>query len=90
VSSDSQRQRISFELAEYYYHIENWAEAARFFSQVLDTTRNDNLVRKYLLSLYKAGSYREALVLSQRLRGDGDAIPFVSEIEARILEWVCV
>jgi tetratricopeptide (TPR) repeat protein len=88
VSSDSQRQRISFELAEYYYHIENWAEAARFFSQVLDTTRNDNLVRKYLLSLYKAGSYREALVLSQRLRGDGDAIPFVSEIEARILEWV--
>lgn len=41
VSSDSQRQRISFELAEYYYHIENWAEAARFFSQVLDTTRDD-------------------------------------------------
>lgn len=88
VSSDSQRQRICLELAEYYYHIENWAEAARFFSQILDTTRNDDLVRKYLLSLYKAGSYREALALSQQLRGDGDAIPFVSEIEARILERV--
>jgi tetratricopeptide (TPR) repeat protein len=88
VSSDSQRQRISLELAEYYYHIENWAEAARFFGQILDTSHNDGLVRKYLLSLYKAGSYREALALSQRLRGEGNAIPFVSEIEARILEWI--
>jgi tetratricopeptide (TPR) repeat protein/predicted nucleic acid-binding protein len=88
VSSDSQRQRISLELAEYYYHIENWAEAARFFSQILDTTSDGDLLRKYLLSLYKAGLYREALAISQQLRGDGDAIPFISEIEARILEWV--
>lgn len=81
----NQHDRISIELAEYYFETSKWAEAAEHFRNRVDVAADGPLARKYLLSLYNAGARRDALNLAKEIRGSGEAIPMVSEVEARLL-----
>jgi tetratricopeptide (TPR) repeat protein len=81
----NQHDRISIELAEYYFETEKWADAAEHFKGKVELSANNPLARKYLLSLYNAGARRAAMNLAKELRGSGEAIPFVSEVEAQVL-----
>jgi tetratricopeptide (TPR) repeat protein len=80
------RDRIALELARTYDLARRYSEAAELYREIVDVRSDNALARKYLAALYNAGSYRDALVLARRLRGDGDVIPMVSEIEALVME----
>jgi tetratricopeptide (TPR) repeat protein len=84
-ASDNQRARINDELAEYYFEVQEWAAAAKLLKDSVDSTKNDPRTRMYLTSLYNSGARRAALDVARKVRDDRDAIPFVSEIEARVL-----
>lgn len=81
----NQRARISSELADYYFEAEEWAAAAQLYKDTVDQTDNNASTRSYLTSLYNSGARREALEIARRLRGGGEAIPLISEIEAHVL-----
>jgi transcription elongation GreA/GreB family factor len=81
----NQRDRMSDELADYYFEVEDWTAAAELYKDTVDQSDDNPQIRKYLTSLYNSGARRTALQVAQRLRAGGSAIPFVSEIEARVL-----
>jgi tetratricopeptide (TPR) repeat protein len=80
------RDRAALELARAYDAVGRYSEAAELYGQVIDTNTDDPQTRRYLVALYHAGSYREALTLARTLRGAGNVIPVVSEVEAIVLE----
>jgi tetratricopeptide (TPR) repeat protein len=84
-ASDNQRARINDELAEYYLEVREWAAAAELLKDSADSTKNNPRTRMYLTSLYNSGARRAALDVARKVRGGREAIPFVSEIEARVL-----
>jgi tetratricopeptide (TPR) repeat protein len=87
-SRNNQRDRTALLLGDTLYSQHNYAEAAKVYETIVDKRVDNTVFRKYLISLYNTGSHKEALALARALRGSGDAIPVVSEIEALILEYV--
>ncbi len=86
--NDRERDIVTIEAAEICFARELWDKAASLYERVVDTSKDIPIVRKYLFSLFHAGRAAPALDLSQKIRGSGAPLPFVSEIEARILEWI--
>ncbi len=86
--SNRERDIVTIELAEMSFAGELWGMAASLYEKVINTSQDTPTVRKYLFALFRAGTYATALKLAQKLRGQGEPIHFVSEIEARILEWI--
>lgn len=84
-SPGNQRLRISDELADYYYEAGHWAAAAELYKETVGKSDDKARTRNYLTALYNSGARRSALELARELRAGGAAIPFVSEIEARVL-----
>lgn len=80
--------RLAIELGETLFAAKRYAEAAEVLGRSVDATANTPLTRKYLLSLFNADLYNEALRIAQSLRGSGPPLPAVSEIEAAVLEYV--
>jgi tetratricopeptide (TPR) repeat protein len=85
---DHQRQHIALQLADLHYEQGNYSEAAALYAPLVETHIDSPILQRYLIALFNAGSYREALTLAQSLRGDRPAVPTVTEIEAMILEHV--
>lgn len=81
----NQHDRISLEVAGFYFEAGEWAKAIPLYRDTVDQSGDNLLVRNYLTSLYNSGARRDALNLAQKLRDGGEAIPFVSEIEALVL-----
>jgi len=84
-TSHNQRARVSDELADYYFEMEDWAAAAELYKAISEKSNDTARTRKYLISLYNSGARRSALAVARKLRNGAEAIPFVSEIEARVL-----
>src|SRR5439155_13641681 len=87
-AKDHRRQQIALQLADLRYEQENYSEAAALYAPIVESGADSEIQKKYLIALFNAGSYREALILAQNLRGDHPAVPIVSEIEALILEHI--
>jgi len=81
------RQRVALELAEFYHARQDFGRAAEAYAEAVDPTRDTVLTRKYLVCLYNAGRYENALAIARTLRGNASALSVVSEIEALILEF---
>jgi tetratricopeptide (TPR) repeat protein len=79
------RDFIALELADVFYSRDQFAKAAELYESVVDTTTVNELSKRYLVCLYNAGPHKEALRLAQTLRGSGDPLPVISQIEANIL-----
>lgn len=84
-SPGNQHDRISLELADFYFEAEDWSKAVPLYKDAIDQSGDNPLVRNYLTSLHNSGARRDALILAQKLRDGGEAIPFVSEVEVRVL-----
>jgi len=82
------RSRIALTLADLFYSIGRYAEAAEVYSTIVDKKADNPILRTYLVSLFNSGSYRETFLLAQTIRGCREAIPVVTEIEALVLEYI--
>lgn len=79
------RDSIALELADAYYQNNLFAKAADLYGTLANLKINNVVTRRYLACLFNTGEHKEALGISQALRGNGEPISFVSHIEARIL-----
>jgi tetratricopeptide (TPR) repeat protein len=84
-ASDPGRDFIALQLADIFYKKDEFAKAAELYESAADLTTDNDLSRKYLLCLYNSGPHKEALSLAKLLRGDGEPLSVVSQIEANIL-----
>jgi tetratricopeptide (TPR) repeat protein len=83
----AQKKWIFLEIADIYHENRDYDKAAKNYEHIVDKNEDSPILRKFLISLFNAGYYTEALSISQNIRGEGDAIPLVTEIEAMILEY---
>lgn len=79
------RDFISLELASIFYARNEFSKAAELLESVADLTTDNDLSRQYLVCLYNSGPHNEALKITQRIRGGGNPIAVISQIEANIL-----
>lgn len=86
-SSPDQMKWMCSEIADIYYENKDYDSASKNYEKVVDKNEDSPILRKYLLSLFNAGYFPEALTIAQNIRGEKDAIPMVTEIEAMILEY---
>jgi len=82
------RELLGLELANTYFSFSRYSEAAELYREIVDKTSDNPLTRKFLVSLFNAGLYRETLLLAQALRGDREAIPFITELEALVMQYI--
>jgi tetratricopeptide (TPR) repeat protein len=82
------RDLIALQLADIYYSLDRYSEAAELYGELVDKTSDNPIMRKYLVALFNAGSYRDTLVLAQSLRGSRPAIPVISELEALVMQHI--
>jgi tetratricopeptide (TPR) repeat protein len=79
------RDFIAWELASIFYDRQEFSKAAELYESFADLTTNNELSRNYLTCLYNSGLHKEALTLAKVLRGAGEPLPVISQIEANIL-----
>jgi len=68
--------------------LERFSEAAELYGEIVDKTEDTPITRKYLISLFNAGSFRETLILAQSLRGNHDVVPVVTELEGLVMQYI--
>jgi len=84
-STNQNRDIIALELADYYYHCDEFSKAADLYGPVINPDANNGITQRYLASLFNSGDYKAALKLAQQIRKNGEPLVFASHIEARIL-----
>lgn len=87
-SAVHQKDLIFIDIADIYTSEGNFHKAVEYYALVVDRSRDNPLFRKYLIALFNSGNYLEVLQLTQGVRGSGKAIPMVSELEARVLDYI--
>ena len=84
-ASGPQRDFIAWELASMFSERAEFSKAAELYESFADLTTDNELSRQYLVCLYNSGPHKEALRLAKSLRGSGEPLPVISQIEANIL-----
>jgi tetratricopeptide (TPR) repeat protein len=87
-STPCQRERMMLELAQCHFTQGHYAEAAQMWATIVDLSPECPIAENYLVALYHAGAYQDALQNAQRLRGAGVQRPLVIQIEAAVLEYI--
>jgi tetratricopeptide (TPR) repeat protein/transcription elongation GreA/GreB family factor len=87
-ADSSQKDRITLSLADVYYRARRFSESAELYGKLVPFFDHPAVFRRYLLSLFNAGSHKQALKVAMEKRGGGPALPLVSAIEAHLLEAV--
>ena len=78
----------AFRFAEFYFLQNQFSKAAKYYEIAEIPLTNSPYTQKYLVSLLNSGNWSKAFQLAQSMRNDGPAIPVISEVEARIAEYV--
>jgi tetratricopeptide (TPR) repeat protein/predicted nucleic acid-binding protein len=86
LAAGNTRDRIAVDLANAHYSVGEFAETAAILGEIVDKTSDNPIARRYLVCLYNAQLFREALVLAQCIRSVEGIRPVISEIEALILD----
>lgn len=86
--TENQRETVSVELADLLFNLKEWAEAAKYYEGIVTPEADPPRLRAYAVSLFNSGMNREALAFAREVRGDGEAIPVVTEVEASVLEYL--
>lgn len=84
--SGSTTYRQLLEIADEFYAIKEFEEAAHTYERIVDKTLDTPLSRKLLNSYYRAGELNKALEICQNLQKKYGALEYVSEIESAIYE----
>lgn len=89
-ADEGQRSWINYDLGNSYYEKGEYGEAAKIYDSIVDKTSDNPLLRRYLACLYNSGSYQDALEVAQaiRIRNNSKPIPFITEIETYVLEYI--
>lgn len=90
IAHDIKRDWLHYELANLYFEQREYGKAAKTYSRIANTAVDSSLTQKYLSALYNAGEFREALTIARsfRLANNGQPLPFISEIETYVLEYI--
>lgn len=88
IADGKTRDRVVLRLGRLHYHQNEFSDAAQLFEQVVDTSEDNPLLRQYIVCLVNAKMYDTALKIARSIRGDGEAIPVISEAEALVLEYI--
>lgn len=86
IAPESRKPRYRLVLAEAFYHLMRYAEAADEYEKVPVAVDRSDDTRRYVAALYAAGRLAKALQWAKGIRGSETAVPDFSEIEALILE----
>jgi tetratricopeptide (TPR) repeat protein len=86
VAQGSDRTHLTITLADVYYRQKRFDEAALIYSSVIDARLDKRILRRYVIAEFNSGNWGAAAGYAARLRGEGPAIPTVTEIEARVYE----
>lgn len=87
--ANSEEQKFyAFRFAEFYFLQNQFSKAAKYYEIAEIPLTNSPYTQKYLVSLLNSGNWSKAFQLAQSIRNDGLAIPVISEVEARIAEYV--
>ena len=78
---------IGLHAADILYDNRDYTHAADLYGKYLSETDGLPHLQRYVISLYNSRRPKESLETAQRIRGQGSAIPVVSEIEAFVLEY---
>jgi hypothetical protein len=84
-ASGDLKRFIALQLADAYYFANDFAKAAGLYETLADLTTLNDLSKRYVLCLFNSGAHKDAYNLAKSLRGTGDPIPVVSQIEAKVL-----
>lgn len=76
---------IQIELANLYYSLGNYQDAAQQYGEVVDETAPLLIIQRFATSLFKAKRFSEALSFARKIRGSQGATPVITEIEVIIL-----
>jgi transcription elongation GreA/GreB family factor/RNA binding exosome subunit len=85
---EHEKASVTLELAWAYFSEKQWKESAEAYRAVVDASTDNYTRGKYLTALYNSGAFRDAYVISKELRGTGDVLPVITEIESLVLEQI--
>jgi len=88
LSDRDSHHRVRLALSEVFAQQGRPGEAADAIAELVTPDRDHPFLRRYAIHLFNAGRFGEALELSQDARGDGPALPVVTEIEATIRAYI--
>lgn len=90
VENVPQSDWLNYDLANLLYDMKEYGKAAKIYGPIANTAVDNMLTQKYLSALYNAGEFREALTIARslRLKNNGQPLPFISEIETYVLEYI--
>jgi len=86
--TNSERDILTLVLGDLYYSIEQFDKASETYNNIVDKTKDNTILHRYVISLYNSGKIREALTITQTIRKKKKVIPVLSEIEARAYEYI--
>lgn len=82
------RDRLVLHLASLYYYQNELEKAIPLYETVVPVDRDTPPTREYLVCLLNSGRWDQAYRIAGGIRNGGAAIPVVSEVEARIAEYI--
>lgn len=88
IAQGAVKDRLTLKLATFYFQRQNFTEAAASYAEIVPDKENVPPMRNYLVSLLNSGDWQRAYELASAIRADGDAIPVISEVEARVAEYI--
>ena len=79
---------ITLQLADVYHRQRRFDKAIPLYETVVPADVDSPPTRNYIVSLLNSGDWKKAYDLSVKIRNGGGAIPVISEVEAKIAEYV--
>lgn len=87
IAQDELPRFIGLHAADVLYDWGEFSKAAELYNKYLTYADPVPLLQRHVISLYNSQQSKKALDLAQKIRGDGSALPVISEIEAFVLEY---
>lgn len=82
------RERLTLRLADVHFRQQHFTEAASLYAEIVPDKEDTPPTRNYLVSLLNSGDWQKAYELANAIRANGAAIPIISEVEARVAEYI--
>ncbi|NTW26872.1 MAG: hypothetical protein HGA36_00950 [Candidatus Moranbacteria bacterium] len=85
ISKNSSNREL-FELANQFYHLEKFEDAALIYEKIVDMETDSQPLRNLLNSYYRSNKLTEALQICQKIYEKYGPVSFVTEVESAIYE----
>lgn len=86
LSKETTSQGQKLELANALYFYKQYSDAADLFNDLVSDAEDDELTKKYLNALYRAGRYTNALDLAEKMKSKTGLTKYLVQIETAIYD----